>query len=132
MTGFRHGKVSYMQIPASDPDVLAGFYQKVFGWELRGSSEHRSFTDSSGELIGAFVRELERGGQPGVLPYMSVDDIHSAVADIEGSGGQIVKQPYREPPGAADGLWVATFRDPEGNVMGIWNMPTSGGASETS
>ena len=123
MAGFKQGKLSYMQIPASDPEGLAKFYETVFGWELRGSVEHRSFTDSSGELIGAFVTELKTDGEPGVLPYISVDDIAEGVAAIEANGGEIVKKPYREPPGSDDGLWVATFRDPAGNVFGIWNLP---------
>lgn len=119
MPGFPHGKVSYMQIPASDADALASFYEKVFGWELRGDSNHRSFTDASGELIGAFITDLKTSGEPGVLPYMSVDDINAAVEKVTAEGGEIVKPVYDE-----GDLKVATFRDPQGNVMGIWWMPT--------
>ncbi|HVE91443.1 MAG TPA: VOC family protein [Actinomycetota bacterium] len=123
MPEFVHGKVSYMQIPASDPEQLGGFYQKVFGWSLRGSGGHVSFSDASDELIGAFVTDLQSVGEPGLLPYISVDDIHQGVAAIEAHGGEMVKRPYREPADAEDGLWVATFRDPAGNVMGIWSSP---------
>lgn len=118
MPGFPHGKVSYMQIPARNADELAAFYEKVFGWELRGDSNHRSFTDASGELIGAFITDLKPAGEPGVLPYISVDDIDAAVERVTAEGAQIVKPTYDEGP-----LKVATFRDPQGNVMGIWSMP---------
>jgi predicted enzyme related to lactoylglutathione lyase len=112
----RHGKVSYMQIPAADPEALAEFYAAVFGWTIRGSSEHRSFEDASGELIGAFVPHLP-AAEPGVLPYIYVNGLDAAVASIEARGASIVRAPYPE-----GDLWVATFRDPAGNVIGLWQM----------
>jgi predicted enzyme related to lactoylglutathione lyase len=114
---FKHGKVSYMQIPAPDVEAASSFYEKVFGWTLSGDEQHRSFTDASGELIGAFIRELAVAPEPGVLPYISVDRIDDAVAKIESAGGSIVRAPYPE-----GGLWVATFRDPSGNLVGIWQF----------
>ena len=36
---FRHGKVSYMQIPALDVRASAAFYATVFGWQIRGGSD---------------------------------------------------------------------------------------------
>jgi predicted enzyme related to lactoylglutathione lyase len=113
---FRHGKVSYMQIPAVDTRQLAAFYEKVFGWTLRGgSADHFSFSDATEELIGAFVTGREISREPGVLPYVYVARIDETVALITASGGEIVREPYPE-----GDLWVATFRDPAGNVMGVW------------
>lgn len=114
---FVHGKVSYMQIPAGDVETTAKFYEQVFSWTLRGDSGHRSFTDASGELIGAFISDLAVSQEPGVLPYISVDNVDAAVSKIEEHGGTIVKPPYPE-----GDLSVATFRDPAGNVVGIWQM----------
>lgn len=115
---FGHGKVSYIQIPSGGKDDCAEFYRRVFGWELRdGTPEHRSFTDASGDLIGAFVTQVEPAA-PGVLPYISVDEINDAVAAIEANGGEIVTPVYDE-----ESLKVATFRDPAGNVIGIWQGP---------
>ena len=121
MSGFPHGKVSYMQIPAVDGVELAKFYQKVFGWELRGDDnpDHRSFSDASGELLGAFITGLGANENPGVLPYLSVDDVDAALASITAEGGVIVKPVYEE-----GHLKVATFRDPQGNVIGIWWSPS--------
>ena len=33
---FGHGRLSYVQIPAIDVRESAKFYQKVFGWKVRG------------------------------------------------------------------------------------------------
>lgn len=120
MAGFSNGKVSYMQIPATDGVALGAFYEKVFGWELRGDAnpDHRSFSDATGEMIGAFVSSLKPTGEPGVLPFISVDDIEDAVAKLAAAGAAIVRPIYPE-----GDLRVANFRDPQGNVIGVWQMP---------
>jgi predicted enzyme related to lactoylglutathione lyase len=116
----RHGKLSYVQIPADDIDRAADFYEAVFGWRVRRDADrhHRAFEDASGELIGAWVTG-RAAAEPGVLPYISVDDIDAAaVHRITERGGAIVRPPYAE-----GDLRVATFRDSAGNVIGIWQAP---------
>jgi predicted enzyme related to lactoylglutathione lyase len=115
----RQGKLSYVQIPALDVRCSAEFYARTFGWSTRddGKPSHLSFGDASGDLIGAFVTDVAVSREPGVLPYIYVTEIDSTVRLIEGGGGEIVRAPYPE-----GDLWVATFRDPAGNVIGIWQM----------
>ena len=113
---FGHGRVAYMQIPAQDPRALATFYQTVFAWNVRGGSPHHiSFTDATGDMIGAFVTELESARTPGVLPYIYVNGVDATLQRIGENGGEVVKPPYPE-----GDLWVATFRDPAGNILGVW------------
>ena len=80
----RDGKLSYVQIPASDVRASARFYERVFGWRIRddGNASHLSFEDASGELIGAFVTTIAPG-ETGVLPYIYVRDIEARVRGIE-------------------------------------------------
>ena len=113
----RHGKLSYMQIPAVDVDRSAAFYTAVFGWSSRDdrNASHRAFGDTTGELIGAFVTGRAISREPGVLPYVYVDRIDDTISKVEANGGEVVRAPYRE-----GDLWVATFRDPAGNVIGVW------------
>jgi predicted enzyme related to lactoylglutathione lyase len=112
---FRHGKLSYIQIPALDAQVSSAFYAAVFGWTIGGSPDHVSFQDTSGELIGAFVTNLAIANEPGILPYIYVQGLDATIERVEASGGQVVKPPYPE-----GDLWVATFRDPAGNILGLW------------
>jgi len=44
-----------------------------------------------------------------------VSDVAEAVERVVAYGGEIVAAPYAE-----GNLSVATFRDPSGNVMGLW------------
>ena len=113
----RDGKVSYMHIPAVDVARSGDFYRDVFGWDVRDdyTPERRGFTDASGELIGAFVTNVAVSPGAGCEPYVYVERIDDAVRAIEAHGGTIVRPVYAEGE-----LWVATFRDPAGNVMGVW------------
>jgi predicted enzyme related to lactoylglutathione lyase len=107
-----------MQIPAADARASADFYEAVFGWEIRGrETSHVGFTDASGHLAGAFVTDRAIMREPGVLPYVYVTSVDSALANVGEHGGETVTPPYPE-----GDLWVATFRDVAGNVIGLWQM----------
>jgi predicted enzyme related to lactoylglutathione lyase len=112
----RHGHVSYLEIPAVDAELSAAFYEAVFGWtvERRDTGRH-SFDDGSGSFIGALVTCRAVSPEAGLMPYIYVDRIDDVVARITARGGEIVKPPYPE-----GDLWVATFHDPAGNIMGVW------------
>jgi len=113
---FGHGRVAYIQIPAKDVHASAAFYAEVFGWQVRGGSDHHlSFTDTTGDMIGAFVTGLAISAQPGIVPYIYIHGFDDALARLTAKGAPIVKQPYLE-----GDVWVATFRDPAGNVVGVW------------
>ena len=113
--------ISYLRIPAPEPRRSGDFYRAVFGWELRGDPDsHLSFTDGTGHVLGAFIRDLPVAGSGGLLPYVFVEDVADAVARVRANGGEIVEEPYHEPPGS-EYLTVATFRDVAGNVVGLWH-----------
>jgi predicted enzyme related to lactoylglutathione lyase len=110
MSVFRPNSVSYLHIPAADPQALAGFYHRVFAWQIRDAPEP-AFTDASG-LIGHFVHGEPA---PGIRPYIYVDSVEATLATITAEGGEIEKPPFPE-----GDLTVALFRDPAGNSLGIW------------
>lgn len=113
----RHGKLSYVQVPAPDAARSARFYEAVFGWTIRGSADHVSFEDASGELIGAFIPGLEVAKEPGIFPYIYVDSVGETLRSILANGGTVVREPYAE-----EDLTVANFADPAGNVLGVWQF----------
>jgi predicted enzyme related to lactoylglutathione lyase len=114
----RHGHVSYLEIPAVDVDQSAAFYAAVFDWQTeRRDAGHVSFDDRSGDLIGCWATGRTVSREPGLLPYIYVERIDEIVARVVARGGEVVKPPYPE-----GDLWVATLRDPAGNVLGIWQV----------
>jgi predicted enzyme related to lactoylglutathione lyase len=116
--GFGNGRLTYIQIPALDALASAAFYRDVFGWQNHGGdAQHTGFADATGDMIGAFVTEWEPR-EPGVIPYISVDDVEATLERVTASGGTIHTAAYPE-----GDLTVARFTDPAGNVIGIWKMP---------
>jgi len=113
---FRTGGVSYLEIPAPEPAALAEFYGAVFGWTIGGRDEEPSFEDGTGDVIGHFVAKNDVAGEAGIRPYVCVADVDATLGLATGNGGEIVRSPYAE----GDHLRVATFRDPAGNVVGVW------------
>lgn len=112
---FRLGGISYLRIPAENAPRSAAFYQAVFGWNLRGNPDHPSFDDGTGHVIGTWVTDRPVSGDSGVLPYVYVERVDDTLAKVTANGGEVVEAPYPE-----GDLWVATFRDPVGNVIGTW------------
>lgn len=115
---FEHGRLSYLQIPATNVRAAGDFYGSVFCWEVgSGDKDHLSFSDATRGMIGAWVTERISSRDAGVLPYIYVHGIDEVLERIKNRGGEIVKPAYAE-----GDLWVATFRDPSGNVIGIWQQ----------
>jgi predicted enzyme related to lactoylglutathione lyase len=54
-------------------------------------------------------------GEAGVLPYIYVVHLDDTLRTATERGAELVTSPY--PQG---NLWIATIRDPAGNVIGIW------------
>jgi predicted enzyme related to lactoylglutathione lyase len=116
VTLIRPGGISYLHIPAVDVRAAAAFYASVFDWAVSNiDSDRPSFVDGTGHLAGAWMSDQAISREPGLLVYVYVVDIDDAVARIAAGGGQIIAEPQAE-----GDLRVATFRDPAGNVLGLW------------
>jgi uncharacterized protein len=118
---FRPGGISYLRLPARDARASAAFYQAVFGWTLRGDADEPSFADGSGHVIGHWMTDLPIVGEAGVVPYIYVESIDDSLRSVTSHGGAVAAEPYPE-----GDLWVATFRDPAGNVIGVWQWGPRG------
>jgi predicted enzyme related to lactoylglutathione lyase len=115
----RTGKLCYLEIPALDVHRSAAFYEQAFGWTIRQrDSDRPSFDDTTGEVSGAWVLDRAPAAVPGILPYIMVADATAAVGSVVAAGGQIVT-----PAGQYGTEVIATFRDPAGNLMGIYQQP---------
>ena len=115
----RTGKLCYLEIPARDLHESANFYERVFDWNIRfRETERPSFDDTTGEVSGAWVLDRTPDPEPGILPYIMVADAAAAVETVVAAGGRIVL-----PAGEHGGEVLATFLDPAGNLLGIYQQP---------
>jgi uncharacterized protein len=123
-------KVVHFEIPADDLDRAKSFYGSVFGWELQTmpmdggeyTSVRTTDVDEETQLPtepgaingGMFVRNESTVTTPVIT--IDVDGIDDALKQIEAEGGSTVT-----PRTAIPGMGAfAYFKDPEGNVMGLW------------
>ena len=114
------GKVCYIEIPAIDVRQSAAFYAQVFGWRIRQRGDgSTAFDDTTGEVSGAWVVGRKASSEPGLLVYIMVDSVAAAVDAVVKHGGAIV-----QPIGADAPEVTARFRDPAGNVIGLYQEPS--------
>ena len=113
-----HGKICYLEIPATDIAVSSRFYSDVFGWTLREHDGHVSFDDSNGYVSGMWVEGRPPMSEAGIVISVMVDDAAASAQRVLDCGGSIVV-PF-DPDGAEKVAW---FKDPGGNLMGIYEEP---------
>jgi predicted enzyme related to lactoylglutathione lyase len=116
---YANGKVCYIEIPATDIRRSADFYQAVFGWSIRRRGDgHLAFDDAAGEVSGTWVTGRPPSQIPKLLIYIMVDSAAATVDAIVDHGCEIV-----QPIGADAPEITARFRDPGGNVLGLYQQP---------
>ncbi len=116
-----NGKVCYIELPATDVARSADFYERVFAWRIRQRGDGATaFDDTTGEVSGAWVLGRPAAAAPGLLVYVMVDSVAATVDAVVANGGEIV-----QPIGADAPEVTARFRDPGGNVIGLYQEPES-------
>jgi len=114
-------KVIHFEIPSQDPERLAEFYRRLFGWEIKswgGPVEYwlvNAGPESEQGIHGAIARRDPREGTRNTVSVASADETMEKVAGI---GGKVLS-PKMAVPGVG---WTAICRDPEGNVFGIMQV----------
>jgi predicted enzyme related to lactoylglutathione lyase len=126
------GGVVHFEIPADDKERARSFYKEAFGWRIDpvpGMDDYNMVVttpmdEATGQPTepgaingGLFTRDAELK-----TPVLTVDveDIDATLKTVEQLGGSVVA-PKNVIPGMG---YFAYFRDPEGNVMGLWeNLP---------
>jgi predicted enzyme related to lactoylglutathione lyase len=115
-----NGKICYLELPATDIDRSAAFYEQVFGWRLRRRGDGAmAFDDTTEQVSGTWVTGRPPSTEAGVLVYVMVDSVADTMEAIAAHGGEIV-----QPIGGDAPEITARFRDPGGNVLGLYQEPS--------
>jgi predicted enzyme related to lactoylglutathione lyase len=128
--------VSHFEIPARDLERAARFYREVFGWRIEPLAweghpyfKIRDAGDGPGrEGIGGGLLPREvTTDHPLLVIHLSGISLEDCLAKIVDAGGGIDK-PAEEVGGMGR---FARFRDPEGNVLGLWEEKGTAETPET-
>ena len=115
-----NGKICYIELPSLDVHRSADFYATVFGWRIRQRGDgHTAFDDTTGQVSGTWVTGRPAATQPGLLFYIMVDSVAATIDTVVAHGGELV-----QPIGADAPEITARFRDPAGNVIGLYQQPS--------
>jgi len=116
MPTYGNGKICYVEIPATDVDRSAAFYERAFGWSLRKRGDGKiAFDDGVGQVSGTWVTGRPPMATPGLMVYIMVDSVEATIEKVVAAGGEIT-----QPIGADAPEITARFRDPGGNVLGLY------------
>jgi predicted enzyme related to lactoylglutathione lyase len=120
------GRVVHFEIPYDDGDRARGFYREAFGWDLQsmpGMGYTLVSTGPNGEqgptepgFINGGMMSRTDSPSPGPIVVVDVEGIDDALTRIGELGGTVLVP--RQPVG--DMGYSAYVRDPEGNVIGLW------------
>lgn len=104
--------IDYVELPGGDLAATKDFYAAAFGW---------SFTDYGPDYAGLGDAGLDGGldrtapaGSPPLIILRSVD-LEATLAAVEAAGAEVVRPIFDFPGGRR-----FHFRDPAGNVLGVW------------
>jgi predicted enzyme related to lactoylglutathione lyase len=110
------GKICYVEIPATDIGRSAEFYERAFGWKTRRRGDGAiAFDDAVNGVSGTWVLGRPPSSEPGLMVYIMVASAARTVDAVVAAGGEIVQHVNPD-----EGEVVARFRDPAGNVLGIY------------
>jgi uncharacterized protein len=125
------GRVVHFEIPYDDGDRARAFYEKAFGWTLMtmpGMGYTLVTSGPSGDEGPTEPGFVNGGMMPRQGPYtapiivVEVADIDAALTAVGEAGGTTVT----ERTAVGDMGFSAYFRDPEGNLMGLWESAPAG------
>lgn len=114
-----HGTINYVEIPVTDLARAAAFAETVFGWRVRrDDSPYWGFATGDDTDAGAFEKvDTVPRQEGGPLPYVLVDDLDKALAQVPEAGGSVDLGRTAIP---GESGWYAHVRDPDGNRLGLW------------
>ncbi|MBC3193538.1 VOC family protein [Pseudonocardia sp. C8] len=122
------GRVVHFEIPFDDGDRARAFYRDAFGWNVQempefsytmaatGPATEQGMPSEPGFINGGMFARSEEWPAAGPVIVVDVESIDDTMARLTELGATSVvdKQPVGEMG------FAAYFRDPEGNVIGLW------------
>ena len=105
-----------------DPERLVRFYRDTLGLKVhRHHGDFVNFVFGDMRLnLGLHDRVKGQASDPyRIMVHLAISDIHSEHRRLRDQGVQFIRAPEKE----AWGGWVATFLDPDGNILQLLQQP---------
>ncbi|WP_425410512.1 VOC family protein [Hyphococcus sp.] len=106
--------VDYIEFAAEDLKTVQAFYAAAFGWAFQDWGE--TYTSFSGSGLEGGFRGGEKPQSGGALVILYADELDASEKRVIDAGGEIID--HHDFPGGRR----FHFRDPAGNVLGVWTI----------
>ena len=118
MTGSSTQGIKVVLHPVSDLAAAKAVYTALLGVPPQSDAPYYVGYEVAGQQIG-LVPGGAAQGMTSPVAYWHVPDIEAKLAEVTAAGAA-VKEPVRDVGG---GRLVASFTDPDGNVLGVFQDP---------
>ncbi|KXF82383.1 VOC family protein [Enterovibrio coralii] len=113
----QHGKINYVEFPATDLLATKSFFSQAFGWTFTDyGPDYTAFSDAG--LDGGFFRSEKHADTDvgSALVVFYSERLEQTETNIRQTGGEIVKPIFTFPGGRR-----FHFREPSGNEFAVWS-----------
>jgi catechol 2,3-dioxygenase-like lactoylglutathione lyase family enzyme len=115
----RLSAIGQIAMVAKDVPRATAFYRDRLGMKFLFEFPGLAFFDCDGVRLMISRAEKPEFDHPGSVLYFKVGDIASAHADLEARGVEFVDAPHLIARLPDHELWMAFFRDSEGNTLAL-------------
>lgn len=121
------GRIVQVSVNVKDMARARAFYRDRLGLaHLFDAGPALSFFDCEGVRLMLSVAEKPELDHPGSILYFNVADIEGAHRELVSRGVAFAEAPHRVARMPGHDLWLAVFRDSEGNPMALMCEMASG------
>jgi len=118
--GPRLSRIGQIFVNVHDLDRAIAFYRDVLGMTfLFQAPPNMAFFDCDGIRLMLGVADRPELDHPASIIYYKVDDIDRVYEIFKARGAEFVVKPHLVAPMPTYDLWLADFRDSEGNLLAL-------------
>ena len=119
------GPLGQVYMTAHDLSRAVAFYRDSLGLPFLFEVPGMAFFDMDGIRLMLGKPESEEHDHPGSILYFRVDDIQASREELGARGVEFVHEPSLIAPMGDHDLWMAFFKDSEGNHLALMSeVPT--------
>ncbi len=111
-------EIGQIHVSVKDVDRAVHFYRDVLGMRFLFQFPGMAFFDCGGVRLYLGVPEKPEFDRSSII-YYRVPSIGLAVEALKGRGVEFVTEPRKTHEDARHELWLAFFRDPDGNHLAL-------------
>lgn len=106
----------HVEFLVTDLDRSRAFYEGLFGWQFRPFGGEYLLFRGPGRTAGGLMKVRQPIPGRSTIAYVEVEEIEPYLEKATALGGAI----ETDKSAVADMGWFALLKDPDGNVVGLW------------